>query len=424
MKLTNHHELIIIGGGAAGLFAAISASLFTRDVLIIDANTSPGRKIAATGNGKCNFTNLDFEGDVIRSASDMTKINSVLARFSNLDCIAFFENNGIPLKERNGYCYPYSGQASSVQNMLQFKIREAGIKVQSDTVINTVKKLSDGAGFQLVSEDGREFSADRVLLSTGGLAQPCYKNTGKGYALAKALGHSCISPLPALVGLTLNSKYLRILAGVRAEANVTVEISDGSSYREYGEIIFSKTGISGIPVMNLSRFAVNALEKGLKCRVALDFFEKKSDTELSTDILKHFLKGSLNVEESLCGLLNNKLVYVGLQMAGIDPLSGPDDSPIKKKLQRLAQIFKRFEFEITGSTGFENAQVTSGGIPLDEVTDDLESVICPGLYFAGEILDVDGRCGGYNLQWAWSSGAVAGACQGGGYFDKDKFLKA
>lgn len=398
------------------MMAAISASMYEKDILILERNDVAGKKIPATGNGKCNYTNLsisekDYYGEDTETAF------SIYEKFDNQDTIRFFNSLGILKSDRNGYCYPYSGLAASVRDALLRRVNELKIPIIYDFRVANIE-YSDKI-YTSTSKNKESYTSSRLLIAAGGQAQGCFGTDGSMYYYLRKLGHSIITPVPALCGLKLQSDSLNRLSGVRHEAMVTINVSD-RTYNEYGEIIFSKNGISGIPVMNLSRFALVGLENNERAKIHLDLIHDLGETMLAAYITKLIANSSASVSETLQGILNIKLVCELLFALGIDK-----DTPVSALsigfADRFASLAKNYSFEIIGSYGFENAQVTAGGVPLSEVDHEtLESKICPNLFFAGEILDVDAKCGGYNLQWAWSSGAVAGAYSGGGCFDKSK----
>lgn len=401
--------------------AAVSASVYTDNILILERNDVPGKKIPATGNGKCNFTNLNFSPDDLRSRDSATAF-SIYKMFNCKDAVAYFRHLGIPAYIRNGYCYPYSNQAASVRDALVNKLEDLGIEIRLNTRVTAI--TFENGQFILKTKD-RNYCCNKIIMATGGQAQHCFGTDGSMYYICNKLGHNIVAPLPALVGLTSSDRHLNTLQGVRHEANITLKINGRDRYTEYGEIVFSKTGISGIPVMNASRYASEAFENGCECELNFDFFKDYSVGELESMIKGHYKSSGLTIEKSLTGVLNSKLISLILELADISPDYIERDDKARKALHRIAEIMKNFSFTVDGTTGFDNAQCTAGGIPLDEINPrTMESLICPGLYMTGELLDVDGKCGGYNLQWAWTTGAIAGAYAGGGCFDKNKFLKA
>lgn len=416
-----YHDLIIIGCGASGMTAAISASVYTDNILILERNDVPGKKIPATGNGKCNFTNLNFAPEDLRGR-DSAAAYSVYKMFNCKDAVAYFKHLGIPAYIRNGYCYPYSNQAASVRDALVNKLEDLGIEVKYNTRVTAVSYEN---GVYTLKTKELEYRCNRLIMATGGQAQHCFGTDGSMYYICGKLGHSVVAPLPALVGLTTSYENINMLQGVRHEANITLRINGRDRYTEYGEVVFSKNGISGIPVMNASRYAAEAFENGCECELAFDFFKDYTLGELEALLKGHYRNSNLTVEKSLTGVLNSKLISLILVLAKVSPEYTGRDEFSKKAFHKIAELMKNLTIPVNGTTGFENAQCTAGGIPLDEIDPKtLESLICPGLYMTGELLDVDGKCGGYNLQWAWTTGAIAGAYAGGGCFDKNKFLKA
>ncbi len=419
MSKDNRHRLIIIGCGASGMAAAISASVYEKDILILERNPVPGKKIPATGNGKCNFTNENVSAQDFRSNSGNPF--DYYNRFNNRDVIDFFENLGVPVFSKNGYCYPHSAQAASVRDALVNRLEETGIPIIYDCRVTAITKENEG--FKLKCGQDYYF-CDKLIIAAGGEAQKCFGTDGSFYYILEKLGHSIIKQRPALVGLTSSYESLKDLSGVRHEANVKLLIDNAVSSQEYGEIIFNKGGISGIPVMNASRFAVEALDKGQNVSVALDFFPETNKEKLSCYLAHQFSSRKLPVCRCLTGVLNDKLISVILKDCGV-PLEFSDRNVENSSIfEKIADRMKNFILQIMGTAGFDNAQTTSGGIPLYELDKTtLESKKCAGLYVVGELADVDGKCGGYNLQWAWTSGVIAGAYAGGGEFDKSKLIK-
>ena len=418
MTASDRHKLIIIGCGASGMAAAISASVYEKDILILERNPVAGKKITATGNGKCNFTNEQVSMQDFRSGSG--NAFPIYRHFDNRDVIDFFETLGIPAFNRNGYYYPYSNQAASVRDALVNRLEERKIPVVYDCRVRSIEKKS--GVFILKCQDAR-YTCERLIIAAGGQAQSCFGTDGSFYYICQKLGHRIIEPLPALVGLTSDAPFLKQLAGVRHEATVTLQIDKKTSTREYGEIIFNKTGISGIPVMNASAPALRARADGHDIRLSLDFFRDISTDRLTNFLCRNFERSRLSLVRCLTGVLNDKLIGVILKECGISGEYSDRKADNYKMFEKLARRMKNFIIPVTGSAGFDNAQTTSGGIPLYELDQDsLESKLCPGLYITGELVDVDGRCGGYNLQWAWTSGVIAGAYAGGGKFDKTKLI--
>ncbi len=417
MNTICHKKLIIIGCGAAGAAAALSASVYCKDILILERNSVPAKKLAATGNGKCNFTNLRLENDDLRSDSGDPFI--YINRFSNHDVIKWFANLGIPAFEKNGYCYPRSKQASSVRDVLASSIEELGIEVRYDTRVTMVEK-KDGTFFLKTAEG--YYTCEKLVIAAGGQAQSCFGTDGSLYYICGKLGHGCIAPRPALCGLKTGDGDISMLNGVRQESLISLCRPDTGEtlFSEYGEIIFSKTGISGIPVMNCSRYF-----SGSAATLRLDFYPEMSLEDLTSFLYDNYERRTTDIAKCLTGVLNDSLISFILKKCGLKSDHNKRGQEDREIFSRIAGMMKEMTFAITDTSGFANAQTTAGGIPLSELDPvTLESLKCPGLYICGELADVDGKCGGYNLQWAWSSGVIAGAYGGGGEFDKNKFLKA
>lgn len=401
------YDVIIIGAGASGLMAAIAAGRKGSLVLVIEHKDKAGKKILATGNGKCNYTNLLQEDCCYRSDNSLFS-QKVLKLFNTDKTIEFFKELGIYPKERNGYLYPNSEQSTSVVQVLLMECRRLGIKFNYNEKIIKFTKPN----FTIITDQGTYYGK-KLILATGGCASPKLGSDGKGYDYARFFGHSIIKPLPALVQLKSSDKNRKTISGVRIVGNIKVYSNDKAIAEEMGEIVFTNYGISGIPIMQVSRFVAKALDKKNNVRLLIDFLRDKTKNEV-LEILKYRItygKGK-SVEEMMVGLFNNKLSYVMILKSNIDP-DMICDKLKAKDLEKLVGNIKEFTMTITDTNSFDNAQVTAGGVSTTEIDENtMESKIIKGLYLSGELIDVDGTCGGYNLQWAWSSGYVAGASAG------------
>ena len=406
-------QVLIVGGGASGLMAGICAAREGAEVTILEHMDRVGKKILSTGNGRCNMTNLTMRPECYRSSQKQFPMK-VLDRFSVWDTLTFFDELGIETKNRNGYIYPNSDQASSVLDALRMETEHLKIRVVTNCHI-TELKAKGRRHFEAKTDQGM-FQADRLILATGSKAAPASGSDGSGYALAKSFGHRVIKPLPALVQLRCEGKFFKQLAGVRCDAVVKIKNSQGKVLAaDQGEVQLTDYGISGIPTFQVSRFAAVALDQKEKITAVLDFLPSKSMKEI-TGFLKNRaqLLSYRKTEDYLTGLLNKKLGAVLLKLSGI-----PAELPVSKitgaQLERLARMLKEFEVPVTATNAFEQAQICCGGVDTREIhAETMESKLVPGLYLTGELLDVDGICGGYNLQWAWSTGAVAGRCAAAG----------
>jgi len=411
----------IVGGGAAGMTAAITAARQGARVTLLEGNDRLGRKILSTGNGKCNLGNEKLDvGEYYTGRPDLLK--SCLERFGTKDTIAFFQKMGLMIKSRNGYLYPMCEQAAAVLDVLRVEVRELGVQVVTECRVEQVEKNQD-TGIVQVWGSGHEFAFDRLILACGGCAAPKTGSDGSGYRIAKQLGHRLTAIVPALVQLRCREDYFKAVAGVRADARLRVLWKGACVAEERGELQLTEYGISGIPVFQLSR-VVNLLIAGGRYRktfqkpgncvageeveILIDFFP--DDTEESYERVcteRALLLGQRTAEEFFTGMLNKKLMMLFLRLAGLKPGEKLNQAK-KEKVRRVYELCREWRIHVNGSNSFENAQVCAGGVPLDEVTENLESKKVPGVYFAGELLDVDGRCGGYNLQWAWTSGYLVG----------------
>lgn len=442
------HEVIVIGAGAAGMITAVALAEHGINAALLEANDMPGKKLLATGNGKCNFTNT-YQGPECYRGEQPEAAMRLLEKYDVSCVLRFFEGLGILPKQRDGYWYPNSEQAASVRDAFVLRLSELHVPVYENTHADRVKK-KDGRFFiyashrdRLAPEEKKRkgkkpekpvfsesyevcFTAEYVVLAAGGLAGNISGADGSGYALAKGLGHRIVPVVPALVQLRTNKDAWKGLAGVRTQAQVTLRIAEkqGSvrEYRVFGEILFTDYGISGIPTMQLSRFAARELEKGELCgkiELLLDFFPDTLENDL-----QRMLCGRLEAFKeraalhALNGLLPSKLCAALLTEAGLLPeetfFSQEKKAQGANAARRLAGCMKRFGAEICGTNDFVNAQVTAGGVDLREIEAmTMESKLTEKLYVVGELADIDGTCGGYNLQWAWMSGLAAanGICR-------------
>lgn len=402
-------KVIVVGGGASGMMAAISAARQGNKVIVLEQRESLGKKILVTGNGRCNFTNRiqqPLEAWYRTEREGFPKF--ALEQFTWEDTLTFFSELGMQIKEKNGYFYPFSGQAATVLLILKKEVERLRVRVETEARAESIQQ--EKQGFSCFLKDGREFFGNQVILCTGSMAAPKTGSDGSGYTLAASLGHRLIPPLPALCPIVGKDGYfgqaLKKMAGVRAETVLRLWIGKKEVFSERGELQITEYGLSGIPVFQFSRYAVRAFEKGEKVWVEIDFLpdlEKEDCRKLILQQLGHYQK---TIEEVLTGFLNRKVVLEILACAKVErgKRTVSDES-----LERLLSCLKTFLVVMTGYRGMEQAQVCSGGVDTQEVkAQTLESKKRKGLYFAGEILDVDGACGGYNLQWAWSSGFLAG----------------
>lgn len=401
-------QVIIVGGGASGLAAGIQAARLGASVTILEHTSRPGKKLLSTGNGKCNITNLVTPEGAYRGGQPEF-IKEVLDHITVGQTLDFFRSLGIVLMDRNGYVYPNSGQASTVLEALLSELAHLGVTITCDCQVKELKK-----DLTLVTSKGR-MKADSVILAAGSMAAPKTGSDGSGYRLAEALGHLVVKPLPALVQLKCKEKWYKQAAGVRTEAFIKLKIDGKTAASDRGELQFTDYGISGIPVFQVSRFAARGIEDGHLVTAELDLFPSMDLRGTESFLLERAkLFDYKPAEEFLNGVLNKKLAPILLKEAGISK-AGNIRNITPSHINKLAAAMKGLKTIITAANSFDQAQVCSGGIDTREVDPStMESKLIKRLYLAGEILDVDGICGGYNLQWAWSSGILAGTYAGRG----------
>lgn len=403
-------DIIVIGGGASGMTAAIAAARAGALVTILEHGARVGKKILSTGNGRCNLTNLDQSPNNYRGSRPEFALGA-LRQFSVADTLRFFGELGIHTKNRNGYLYPKSDQASAVLDVLRMELSRLGVLVECEVDIKGI--VLTGDGFAVKTDKGTR-DCKKLILAAGSKAAPKTGSDGSGYALAKTLGHHIITPAPALVQLMAEGDFFKSLAGVRTDAQVTLCIDNHIAHSEAGELQLTATGISGIVVFQISRFASRALLAKKRVEAILNFlpdFDKESWDSFLAQRIRH--NGYKTMEEFFIGLFHKKLIPVLLKKAAIKR-ERCADSLSDYEWTLLWEAIHSFTVKITAANSFDNAQVCCGGVDTREINEcTMESRKIPGLFFAGEIMDVDGACGGYNLQWAWSSGFVAGSCAAG-----------
>lgn len=398
-------DIIIIGGGASGLVAAITAARDGKKVTILEHKDRIGKKILATGNGKCNYTNEVQTKECYRG-EDSSFAWKVLSYFGVEDTVEFFKELGILPKVKNGYYYPNSEQASSILDVLRYEIDYLKVNVVCEAHVDSIKKKGN---LFIVGTSNGKYQAEKVILATGGCASSDLGSDGSGYSLAKLFGHTIIEPVPALVQLRSNGSYFKTLSGVRVETRIDLYVEDKLTGSEKGELQLTNYGVSGIPIFQLSRYASRAIKNGKRVYLIVDFMPGLSKEEMFLHLQKRFELGSYKtMEESFIGLLNKKLAYVIMKESKLDPNQSVN-SINKNIINRLVQTIKSFKIEITEPNPLTNAQVSAGGVATREIDPDtLESKKSENLYIIGELLDIDGTCGGYNLQWAWTTGYLAG----------------
>lgn len=397
------YDLLVVGGGAAGMMAAITAAEAGKKVMIIEKMNRLGKKILATGNGRCNFTNSYLDDTCYRSVNKSFPYLA-LEQFGWEDTVAFFERLGIASVEKEGYYYPASNQATTIADGLCYKIRSLSIPVELECKVNRIEKKK---GYFSVASNKKEFQGKNVLLAAGGRAQEKLGSDGSGFLLAQKCRHTIVDPFPALTALRIEKHFLKEASGVRSRCVVTGWLNQKKAAMEHGELQITKYGVSGVLIFQLSRFLIDGIRRGKQAEITIDFLPDQKDREKFFACMREYSYYK-NGQQWLEGYLPSKLAGVLLKNAGVTPEKNTQKLS-KKEQESIWKQLKECRMQITGWNDFDFAQVTAGGVSVEEVSPyTMESVKIPGLYYAGEILDVDGTCGGYNLQWAWTSGYLAG----------------
>lgn len=409
-----NRKIAVIGGGAAGMMAAIQAARDGAAVTIYERNDRIGKKILSTGNGKCNFSNEKMELSCYHG-SGCALLPAVYDIFGVKETKDFFRDLGMRIRDVNGYLYPASGQASTVLDLFRYELARLSVDIHTGCQITNIRQDRDGIRIQTEVHNSTGSVYDAVILTCGGAAAPGTGSDGAGWKLAKQLGHKIIPVVPALTALRCREDYYKQVAGVRCDAQLTLYIEERKICEERGELQLTDYGISGIPVFQISRHAAYALRDSKPVTVGISFLPDYEEQEYDRFWQKRWERQShQTMEEFLTGIVNKKVNLLLLRLAGIrkDETAGDVPQKARKKLQTLYRFLKA---EIRATNSFEQAQVSAGGIDCAQVTEHLASRLVKGIYFAGEILDIDGICGGYNLQWAFSSGTVAGRAATGNY---------
>lgn len=401
-------KIAVIGAGASGMVAAIQAARMSAQVSIYEKNDRVGRKILSTGNGKCNFSNEKMSTDFY-CGSGIILVDAIYKAFGVKETKAFFAGLGMRIKDRDGYLYPASGQASTVLDVLRYELERLSVNIHTDRQVADLNADPGGKGITVETKSGLKEKYDAVIIACGGKAAPKTGSDGQGFALAKKLGHHIVPVVPALTALRCSEDFYKRVAGVRCDANLTLYI-DGQPVRsDTGELQWTDYGISGIPVFQISRDAAYGMLKHRTVMVKINLMPDYTDDEAYRLywMERWERQGGQTMEQFVTGLVNKKIGLLFLKLAGIRETERAEDVSHACR-DKLEKLYRSLTVSVCGTNSFDQAQVSAGGVDCHEVTDTLESRIVPGVFFAGEILDIDGICGGYNLQWAWSSGSVAG----------------
>lgn len=399
------YEVAVIGAGAAGTIAAIEAAK-KNNTILIDRNHKIGKKLYATGNGKCNYTNNkitlnNYHGSNIKFAEGI--INS----FDNIKTIEYFKNAGILSKDIEDRVYPITEESASVVETLEFLLNENNVDLLLGYKIYNIEVKDN---IFIISSNHKKIKSKKLIISTGGKSSPNHGSDGSMFEIVEKLGHTKTTLKPALVQIETNNKFAKEVKGVRIKGKVTLKHRNKSIVSDTGEIMFTDYGLSGIPVMQISHYAHEFLDKSEKVFSSIDFFPKIKKINLEKILFnrKKELKNR-KIKDFLKGMIHSKLINMILIKSGIKNHNSLSSKLTDKDIQSLSKNLKDLSFFITKTKSWKNSQVTFGGIKTEEIHEKtMESKIIKNLFFAGEIIDISGDCGGYNLQWAWSSGYIAG----------------
>lgn len=397
-------RIVVIGGGASGLIASIYAKTQNTEVILLERNSTFGKKILATGNGRCNYWNQDQDLSHYNS-QNKNLLEFIITAENQKEIMEFFNRIGIVPKIKNGYYYPYSNQAISIRNALVVEAKKVGVNLISDAYVDSIKKENKK---YTITYNNETISCDAVIVATGSKAAPKTGSDGNGYRLLQNLNHTVIKPLPALVQLRSNATYLKEWNGIRSDVNISLMIDKKIIKEESGEIQLTDYGISGICTFNLSSIASRKLNDQKNVSVLINFLPFLQEVPLPWFEKRNSIVKERSIVELLEGLLNDKLIKVILNICKI-PLTKKWDQLANKEKKLLVETLTSLKLDITKTNSFDQAQVCSGGVPLAEIDPvSMESIYDKDLYIVGELLDVDGSCGGYNLSFAWISGMLAG----------------
>ncbi|MBQ3079890.1 MAG: aminoacetone oxidase family FAD-binding enzyme [Clostridia bacterium] len=401
------HDILIVGGGASGLAAAISAKMAgVKQAAVIERQNRVGKKLLATGNGRCNILNRFASVDAFHGNKALMK--PALNAFTYNDALDFFSRIGIEIREsENGCCYPMSNQASAVLDCLRLRNAELGNGEITEFDVKAIERTK--GGFCLVSQDGSKLFSRRVIVAVGSMAQPKLGGGSFLKTLLQPLGHTFTPCYPALTQIKTGEEHVSGLKGQKYQGNIRLMDGEKEIACENGEILFTENGVSGIAAMQLTLYASERLNKGRKLSLilsplSLDLREAESFLTKRAKMFPH-----RSLEDFFTGVIPKRIGMLAFRRAGLQPLAREAGSLSAKEISVLARECTLWRVPVAGCGGFDSAQVMLGGARGDEFNPEtLESRRVPGLYCAGEMLDVTGPCGGYNLTWAWASGILAG----------------
>lgn len=403
-------DVIIIGGGASGIVSSIFAKKNNNRVIVLERNDKSLKKLLMTGNGRCNYMNEEYNTSKYHS-EDIDIVDKIISS-SNIEMVKeFFDSIGVIPKIKNGYFYPYSNQAVTIKNMLEEKALSLGVEIKYNSLVTDINKVNDK--FEVICNNEKMY-CDNLVIATGSKAYPITGSDGSGYKFLSKFNHTIVDVVPALVQLESDFKYLKLWDGVRSD--VTLELFEDDKYiaTESGEIQLTNYGVSGICVFNLSHYVTRGINNH-KYIMSINFvpFIDTLITPWMDDYSKRH--SDKNLYHLLEGLLNTKLIDIILKVSNIDGNRYYNDLSNEDKLI-LCKNLKGLKINITGHKGFDNSQICSGGVRLSEIDyNTFESKLVNNLYITGELLDMNGICGGYNLTTCWISGILSGRSIGDKY---------
>ena len=401
------YDLAVIGGGASGLAAAFAAarelSGTGRTVAVLEKNPRVGKKLLSTGNGRCNLTNSNVSAADYHGGAGLIK--SVLERYPAQRIAGVFADMGLVCRELDsGRVYPYSLQASSVLNVLRRGLEFYGVETVCGFAVEKLEKTS--SGFLISAKGGGTVPARRAVLAAGGRACPQSGSCGDGYAILRTFGHSITETRPALVQIRTDSARVRPLRGVRSPARALLKADGKTVAMSEGEVQFTDSALSGICIFDLSRYVPCC--KNEKSELSLDLMPEYSEDRIAAYLTRTARAEKKLSSDRLAEGIFGKVLGAELIRNALPGPFRPCGALKDEELALMARTIKNFSFPVSGTLGWEHAQVTAGGVSSGEVSGDMQSRLCPGLFLCGELLDADGKCGGYNLHWAWSTGFEAG----------------
>ena len=396
-------KIIIVGGGASGITSAIRASQNKENkVLILERNNNCGKKLLMTGNGKCNFYNDNQKINNYHSNNEEL-IKEIINDNNTNEVLKFFDKMGLAYKTKNGYYYPFSSSSKTVLNVLNKELEKNNVEIINNTLVTNIIKKENH--FEIITNN-KTFACDKVIIATGSKAAPFTGSDGMGYEFLKKFGHSINKVLPSLVQLQINENYTKEWAGVRTDVNLKLYENDKLIEEEKGELQLTNYGLSGICIFNLSSYISKGLSQNKKESIEINFLPFINGNVL--EYLENLNASDKTIEDLLVGILNYKLVNIIIKKSKIDK-NKKYNKLTKEEKNKIAKLLTEFNVIITGTNSYEDAQVCLGGLPLTEINlSTMESKKVKGLYITGELIDVNGNCGGYNLTFAWITGLIAG----------------